>query len=328
MALSALRQIYGRLLRFGRWLRSFVLARRIQHGALTIVPDRLIGPELALWQQQVIATILSLPAHAMPACRLALHEASCRTKGDSPVRRIRFQPEHTLVKPGGSDAAHAPSTNTPVADSGQSYLFRLLHQSALAKADLILDYSASNLAHWRASGQRPDLLARARWFAPLVLPIRHDEHPRRRARVTLFSDPNVGRRAVFRAEARTRGLPVQNAGGAYRQRQLMALLDDTHILINLRQSEHHDTLEELRVLPALARGVLVISEDVPLRDRIPYQDCVIWARRSEVLDVLAVVDADRERYWRDIFGSGRCAARLRALAADNRSVLAEFLQTL
>lgn len=325
MAVNVLRRVYGRWLTLARWLRSFWLTRQVRHGALTMVPDRLIGPELALWQDQLIDTIQELPVASMPDCDVVVHEASHRTVVGRRVRRIRFQPEHLLVKPGGADSEQAPLTNLPVAGTDQTYLFRLLHQAALKHADLILDYSDANMTHWRASGQRPDLFARARVLAPLVLPVCHDRRLRRRELVTLFSNPNAGRRAAFLAEARARGLPVRNAGSAYRRDRLMALLDDTHILINMRQSEHHDTFEALRVLPALARGVLVVSEDVPLREHIPYQDCVVWASRSELIDVLETVHANRERYWQEIFGSGRCAERLRALGEQNRQMLADFL---
>lgn len=325
MALNALRTLYGQVLSLGRWLRSFWLPRVVRHGALRIVPDRLIGPELALWQQQLIDTIQALPVETMPSESLIVHTASYRAEVGLRSRRVRFQPEHTLVKPGGSDSTHAPGTNTPIPGTNQSYLFRLLHQDQLARADLILDYSACNLEHWRASGHQPDLWSRARLFAPLALPLRHDRHPRTRDMVTSFSNPNMGRRAAFLAEARAHGLPVQNASGAYRRQPLMDLLDDTHILINLRQSEHHDTFEELRVLPALARGVLVLSEDVPLRETIPYHDCVVWASRADMVAVLAHLHSARDLYWHDIFGSGRCESRLQALQVENCRVLATFL---
>lgn len=323
--MNALRRVYGRMLRLARWARSFWLTRQVRHGALTIVPDRLIGPELALWQDQLIDTIQGLPVASMPDCDVVVHEASHRPAAGRRVRRIRFQPEHLLVKPGGADSEQAPLTALPVAGTDQTYLFRLLHQASLAHADLILDYSDCNMAHWHAGAQRQDLFARARVLAPLVLPVCHERRSRQRELVTLFSNPNAGRRAAFLSEARARGLAVRNAGSAYRRDRLLALLDDTHVLINMRQSEHHDTFESLRVLPALARGVLVVSEDVPLREHIPYQDCVVWANRSELVDVVEAVHANRERYWQEIFGSGRCAERLQALWEQNRRMLADFL---
>lgn len=327
MAATMIRQVYGRALRLGRWLRAFWLPRVVQHGALKIVPDRLIGPELALWQDCLIDTLRRLPAASLPSAQLLLHDAAVPTSGPSMHWRIRFQPEHTLVKPGGSGAESALPSRTPIANTQAYYWFRLLHQERLQAADLILDYCDSNLRHWQESGQLPELLSRARVFAPLVLPISDAVTTRPHALVTLFSNPNVGRRASFLARAKAQGLSIRNATRAYSRARLCHLFDQTQVLINLRQTDHHDTLEALRVLPALARGVLVVSETVPLRESLPYHDCVIWADYEALPEVIADVHARYQHYWQTIFGSGLARTRLQALAEQNRQVLTAFFES-
>jgi hypothetical protein len=320
-----IRAAYGRFLRFGRWLHAQTQPAVITHGRLRIVPDRLIGPELQLWQDYLIELLRSHPGSDRLDLTLLLHGARARSGRSGPTRRIRFQPEHTLVKPGAAESDPAPSSRTPLPGSQDRYRFRLLHQSLLEQADLILDYCECNLRHWQDSAQADSLLRRARLLSPINLPVAHDAHARSRALVTLFSNPPGRRRAAFLAEARDHGLPVIQAGRAYRRQALTSLVDDTVVLINLRQSDHHDTFEALRVLPALARGVLVVSEDVPLRAALPYQDCVIWADRGHLLEALEDVHARRQHHWQAIFGSGRCQARLKALAAQNQRMVDEFL---
>lgn len=54
-------------------------------------------------------------------------------------------------------------------------------------------------------------------------------------------------------------------------------LNNYKILINIHQIDEHLTFEELRVLPALCTGILVISEDIPFKEYIPYHNHIIWS---------------------------------------------------
>ena len=58
---------------------------------------------------------------------------------------------------------------------------------------------------------------------------------------------------------------VVAVGNASTAASLRALLDSTQILINVHTTAHHHTLEEYRVLPALLRGCVVVSEDCSRR---------------------------------------------------------------
>ena len=66
---------------------------------------------------------------------------------------------------------------------------------------------------------------------------------------------------------------------------MRALLDSTQILINVHTTAHHHTLEEYRVLPALLRGCVVVSEDVPLAREVPYADSIVFAPYERLLAI-------------------------------------------
>ena len=68
------------------------------------------------------------------------------------------------------------------------------------------------------------------------------------------------------------------------KKRLKELYQDTKVLINIHQTPHHDTFEELRCLPALQNGVIVISERSPLNHLIPYNDLIIWTDYENIIN--------------------------------------------
>jgi hypothetical protein len=87
----------------------------------------------------------------------------------------------------------------------------------------------------------------------------------------------------------------------FEKSELQTLYDKTKILINVHQTDHHHTFEELRVLPALSRGVLVVSEDVPLKDHIPYNEFIIWSTYEDLVDKVIEVEKNYDFFYKKIF---------------------------
>jgi hypothetical protein len=48
----------------------------------------------------------------------------------------------------------------------------------------------------------------------------------------------------------------------------------------MHQKEQYNTLEEFRVLPALLRGAVIVAEDVPLREVVPYHRYAISSNQT------------------------------------------------
>ena len=55
-------------------------------------------------------------------------------------------------------------------------------------------------------------------------------------------------------------------------------------MINIHQSDKYQTFEELRCLPALQNGVIVISEKSPFMEKIPYSHMIVWCEYSEIMN--------------------------------------------
>lgn len=88
--------------------------------------------------------------------------------------------------------------------------------------------------------------------------------------LTTFLNVNELRRKRLLLNLQAHQLQHQNINNCFEKRGLRDLYRKTKILINIHQTNHHDTFEELRVLPALQNGVIVISETSLLQTEIPY----------------------------------------------------------
>lgn len=68
-----------------------------------------------------------------------------------------------------------------------------------------------------------------------------------------------------------------NISNEFNINEIYKIYNKHQILLNIHQTDNHLTFEELRCLPALASGILVISEEVPYKEHIPYSKHIIWS---------------------------------------------------
>ncbi|HEX6833334.1 MAG TPA: hypothetical protein VF132_07360 [Rudaea sp.] len=313
-----------------RILKRLWFARRDARDARAFVHEP-VGPAVlthnpshTVYVRAYYRYCVQLFRHALQRQPRALHlvfggypEGDCTL----PVRRMQFQIEHTIVKPGGGDSEGAPVSATPLPHGEGRYLARLLHRPILAAADLVIDYSRANLLHLRGAGGFDDVLAHTSVIAPLLHEPWFARDGRDRACLTLFSDAREGRRARFLATARARGLPIRNLKRCFDSDALQAHYRRTRVLVNMRRSDHHDTIEELRILPALQSGVIVVSEDAPLRDALPYARFIVWAPYDALAETAAEILRDYERWHARVFGDPELPKILADMAAANRAVI-------
>lgn len=242
--------------------------------------------------------------------------------------RIDLQWEHTLVKPGGRDSDGAPLGNVPLLDGAGRYLARVANRAYLEMCDAIVDYSRPNVENLRRVGGFDAYLAKTLVIAPLLYDADVAQGTRRRDAITLFADLSQPRRRAFLDAVHAVRLPLNNIRGVYDGAALRALYRDSRVLVNVHQTGEHHTFEELRVLPALLCGAVVVSEDVPLRETIPYHEFVVWARYDDLVDTVRAVLADYAAYRERVFGGGRFEALVARMRQDNRNAVAEVLRRL
>ena len=118
-----------------------------------------------------------------------------------------------------------------------------------------------------------------------------------------------------------------NINNCFEKKQLKALYRNTKIIINIHQTDHHHTFEELRVLPALLNGVIVIAENSPLYESIPYHKHVIWSSYDNILDKVIEVENNYENYYKKIFNE-EFLAIVKKLEIDNYNNLDYKLQNI
>ena len=284
---------------------SALISRRKPARVLRVFHDHVAALLIATLRQQtaaIVAHLGTIPASTAARCW-----------------RIDLQVEHILVRPGGRDSGGAlpGAVRLPGAADGH-YLVRLVDVDRLAQQDLIVDYSRPNLEHLSRSGQYPELRARMCAIAPLWYRTDLAQDGRDLRCITQFADLQQPRRRQFLADCVRRGVAVRNVRGIWREASLERLYRRTAILVNVHQTEHHHTFEELRVLPALAKGVIVLSEDVPLRSCVPYHAYILWADLADLPQRIAEVQADYASWHRRLFGDGSLRVLLDELRISNQ----------
>jgi hypothetical protein len=96
-------------------------------------------------------------------------------------------------------------------------------------------------------------------------------------------------------------IPHININDCFTLEGNLNLLKDTKIILNIHQTEHHNTFEELRCLPALLCGTIVISEHSPLKEHIPYKDYIIWTSYDDINTTIFEVLKNYEEHYNKLF---------------------------
>lgn len=261
---------------------------------------------------------------------LLLGDYEVHPRGKRPFFRVDFQVEHTLVKPGGRGAENAPVGVVPIlGDTGVSYKVRVQDLDRLKRADVVIEYSRPNLVNLQSSGLYPSLAAKLHYIAPLIYPLGEsvpDIAERNLEVITLFGNPEEPRRRAFLDLLKRWNPLCQNIRGRFDD--IRSIYLQTRILVNIRQTDHHDTLEELRVLPALLSGVVVISEDVPLRNDVPYHEFILWSSLADLPALVQKVHENYVEYHAQIFSGNRLQHCLTAMDAANQDTATRLLTQL
>jgi hypothetical protein len=265
---------------------------------------------------------------AGPAINLIFGNYEVRFKNGHKRFKLDIQFEHTLVKPGGRDSAGAVAGTIPIMDGPGNYLVRIQNYNYLNTLDLVIDYSLPNLINVKTCGAFDDYSAKTIHVSPLIHEVDFGSAERSGNIVALFGDVHQPRRKSFLEKAMESGLPLKNVKGVFRQDELRRLYKNTKILVNVHQTGEHHTLEELRILPALLSGVIVVSEDVPLKEHIPYARFIVWSNYENMIDTVRRVHDNYDRHYRRIFGDPELAGVLAQMKRDNIEHVAAALSRL
>ena len=209
--------------------------------------------------------------------------------------------EHTLVKIGGRSAENSLPGNISNMDSDEKYLVRIDGYENLINKNIIIDYSIPNLININKSLRYEDYYNKSIYISALLYKPYFNIDNRNIKLLTTFINTNEPRRHRLLENIKNKNMEHININNCFEKKELKALYRNTKIIINIHQTDHHHTFEELRVLPALLNGVIVIAEESPLRESVPYHKHVIWSSYDNILDKVVEVENNYEDYYKKIF---------------------------
>lgn len=214
-------------------------------------------------------------------------------------KSIYLQIEHTLFRPGSVGSLDAPSGNLVCLDNESKYLVRIAEFDKLKQADIIFEYSKINLFNIQSLPLLKDFFEKSFCISPSMYRLNTSPQGREGV-ITLFGDPNIPRRKSFLDALKLKNITYKNIRGVYSG--VEDVYSAAKIVINIRQTDGYDTLEELRVLPALRCGAIVISENAPYAEKTAYSQFVIWGTLQEIPDLVLYVESNYEKVHKSIFG--------------------------
>lgn len=237
---------------------------------------------------------------------------------DMPAITINFQIEHTLVKLGGRGSENAPVGKVGFQDKpDKNYLVRIANYQKLINQDIVIDYSRINLKNIKLSNLYEDYLIKTFLIAPTLYELKSytSREDRQYDTITLFRNTEEPRRKQFIQTLNRQNIKFENVNNVFDNLDSVYL--NTKILINIRQTDFHDTLEELRILPALRCGVIVISELAPLQKYCMYSEFILWEKLENLPELILDVQNNYEAYHKKIFMNPKFYTRMNRLAKAN-----------
>jgi hypothetical protein len=237
--------------------------------------------------------------------------------------RVGINFEHTLVRSGGRDIEGAPlGIVSSLGPQRERYHVRLVNKEFLSVCDVVIDYSMPNIFHVRSSRHYPHIAEHHVYIAPCLYPIVWTRTKRKIDVLTTFLDTEQSRRKKLLQDAN--GL-ITNVSDCFAKDEICRLYQSAKVMINIHQTPDHHTFEELRALPALENGVLVIAEESPLKDLVPYHSMVIWAPYDQILEVARDAVLHYDSVWAQTF-TPKNRVLLESLHSQNESSLRLHMQ--
>ncbi len=225
--------------------------------------------------------------------------------------------EHTLVKDYGVPTKTPKST---VTFNDVNYLIRIQKPEVLKNSHILLDYSNPNVYNVGTNPFYNNLSKNHIYIAPSLYENIFTNHTNRKID-SLTTILNVfGRRKKLLGKISGSTLKHSNVNTCFNKTDLKKLYQNTKVLINMHQNDNADTFEELRCLPALQNGVIIVSEESPLSHLLPYNHLIIWTKYDNIIAKTKEVLDNYEEYHRKIFSSSNISI-LKNIDSNNKKAI-------
>ena len=217
--------------------------------------------------------------------------------------KIDINYEHTLVKKGGRGTDNNTPTGVIQYNKDNNYLVRIDNLNNYINTDIIINYSNPNIYNVKSSGYYDDFSHKHIYISPSIYQTTYINMENRKIpSLTTFINVNEPRRHKLLENIKNYNqFNNININNCFDKNDIENLYRDTKVLINIHQTPHHDTFEELRCLPALQNGVIIVAEKSPLNHLIPYNDLIIWCEYDDIINKVKDVLDNYEEYHSKIF---------------------------
>jgi len=237
--------------------------------------------------------------------------------------KIDIQCEHTLVKIGGRSVHQLIYGNVPC-DNG-TYLIRVDNFNYYNNLDYIIEYSLPNMYNLSTNDMFKEYLDKNIYISPLLFSPNFIDQGRKNI-ITMFTDNSNQRRSEILNCLKQLSIEFTSISNCYTNDCLYDVYKNAKVLVNVHQTDHHHTFEELRVLPALLSGVIVVSEDVPLKEKIPYSEYIVWSSYDNIAQTVKDVSDNYEYYFNKIFTDSKLKEIIKGMQDLNLKCFDKLLQ--
>ena len=261
------------------------------------------------------------------AINIILGDADINFNNNNRILTINYNIEHTLVLKGGRGIPTICQVGTiETLDHSSHYMVRLDSSDMYEICDIIIDYSIPNITNICSCSQYKHYTKKIIYIAPAIYDSYYVDTSNRNINVlTTFINVEESRRKLLLETMDSMCIRHTNVNNCFEKDALRLLLCQTKIIINIHQTEHHHTFEELRVLPALLCGIIVIAEDSPLKETIPYHKMIIWTSYQNIINTIKEVENNYDAYHSKLFNANNIAI-FNTLQEHNINVLKAALQ--
>lgn len=234
-------------------------------------------------------------------------------KNDNETIKIDIQCEHTLVKEGGRSVNN--KIYGKIKNSDGYYLVRIDKFHYLNSLNYVIEYSLPNIKNISSCDIYKDYLSKVIYISPTLY--EPNFLGTKTEVITLFDYSSNLRRASILSQMDNIGIKNTIVTNCFSNECLEKLYKKTKIMVNVHQTDHHHTFEELRVLPSLLNGVIIISEDVPLKEEIPYGEFIIWSDYNDIPKKTLEVIENYDFYYDKIFNNSKLMKILNEMKNEN-----------
>lgn len=214
--------------------------------------------------------------------------------------------EHNLVNPivpyyppiiGGINLIDSPN---------QNYLVRIENINYFINCSYYIEYSQPNIQNIKSCNQLSQFNSKVIYVPPLLCEYNPESTDRNEYDVItsfyIINPDGRPRRKVIHDKLLSEIPKYYNLPKIFGDDLYKNYYKKSKILVNLHQTDYHHTFEELRVLPALLNGLIVIAEDSPLKETIPYHEYIIWCKYDDLISKTKEVLDNYDFYYSKIHG--------------------------